>query len=90
MRRNPGPTGGRNLEERMRRGNYRFSKEDSYHHSLVAELWIIMDGLTVTINMGMHVLHVESDAHEVINLIVQNKKLDRPLIPLIIDCKKFV
>lgn len=29
---------------------------------LVAELWVIQDGLTMETNMGVQVLHVESDA----------------------------
>lgn len=38
----------------------------------------------------MQVLHVESDVEEAINLIVEDKIFDRPLMPLILDCIKLI
>lgn len=40
--------------------------------------------------LGVHNLHMESDAQKTINLIVEYTNVDRPHMTLIIDCRKML
>lgn len=41
-------------------------------------------------NMGIEAIHVEFDAHESINLIVDSDNANKALIHLLLDCKKMI
>lgn len=59
-----------------------------YHEHSCHRDWTIQDGLLLVKNIGIDAIHVKSDTQEAINLIIEYDNVDRPLMPLIIDCGK--
>ena len=64
-----------------------FSRGIGSTTSVVAEFWVVRDGLLLAVQMGIPLLEIECDAKIVTNLLLSNLLPNRTYTPLLLDCR---
>ena len=67
-----------------------FSKGIGSTTSVVAEFWVVRDGLLLAVQMGIPLLEIECDAKIVTDLLLSNLQPNRTYTPLLLDCRSLL
>ena len=88
---NPGKSGGGGLI-RNSQGNWikGFSRPIGFTTSVMAELWVLRNGLYLAIQLGINFLEVELDAKVIVDMLNNTDCSNRKHSPLLHDCKSLL